>query len=125
MTDQIEPLSDDLDENFDRFIVEALEQGCVWVLQAGEGYAVCGSENHDDMDVMPFWSQREFAEIHCKDDWADYQPLAVDVQEFLDDWLPGMHDDLILAGINWDADLIGEEIEPLDLLEEFDQEMPE
>lgn len=125
MTDQIEPLSDDLDENFDRFIVEALEQGCVWVLQAGEGYVVCGSENHDDMDVMPFWSQREFAEIHCKDDWADYQPLAVDVQEFLDDWLPGMHDDLILAGINWDADLIGEEIEPLDLLEEFDQEMPE
>jgi len=125
MTDQIEPLSEDLDENFDRFIVEALETGCVWVLQAGEGYAVCGSETHEDMDVMPFWSQREFAEIHCKDDWASYQPLAVEIQEFLDEWLPGMHDDLILAGVNWNEELIGDEIEPLDLLEEFDQEMPE
>jgi hypothetical protein len=125
MTDQNETLSEDLDENLDRFVVEALETGCVWVLKAGEGFAVCGSENHEDVDVMPFWSRQEFAVIHCKEDWEGYEPVAVDLAEFLDEWLPGMHDDLILIGINWDENLAGEEMEPIDLLEEFDQEIGE
>ena len=119
----IEPLSDDPAENLDRFIVEAMELGCVWGLQGPDGWALSGSEDHDDIDVMPFWSQESFARAHCQDDWKDYQPVAVDLEEFLEDWLPGMHEDVLLVGINWNDALEGEEIEPLDLLEEFEQEM--
>lgn len=118
-----EALGDDLEENFDRFIVEALEQGCVWGLQGEEGWALCASELQPDVDVMPFWSQEAFARVHCADDWAGYQPVAIDVEEFMEDWLPGMHEDVLLIGINWNAELDGDEIEPLDLLEEFEQEL--
>jgi hypothetical protein len=45
------------------------------------------------------------------------------MEEFLDDWLPGLHSDVILVGVNWNSTLDGEEIEPLDLLEEFDAEL--
>jgi hypothetical protein len=45
------------------------------------------------------------------------------MEEFLDDWLPGMHSDVLLVGINWNLDLEGDEIEPLDLLEEFESEL--
>ncbi len=121
----LDPLSDDPSENLDRFVVEALAQGCVWGLQGADGWALCASEDHDDMDVMPFWSQEVFAAAHCHDDWKNYKPVAVELEEFLEDWLPGMHDDVVLVGVNWNADLEGEEIEPLDLLEEFDMEMGE
>lgn len=120
-----EPLSDDPAENLDRFIVEAMELGCVWGLEGPDGWALSASEAHDDVDVMPFWSQESFARAHCQDDWADYKPVAVELVEFLEDWLPGMHDDVLLVGVNWNEDLEGEELEPLDLLEEFEAEMGE
>lgn len=120
-----DPLSDDPAENLDRFIVEAMELGCVWGLEGPDGWALSASEAHDDIDVMPFWSQESFAQAHCQDDWAIYKPVAIDLVEFLEDWLPGMHEDVLLVGINWNSELEGEELEPLDLLEEFEAEMGE
>ncbi|RZA06772.1 MAG: DUF2750 domain-containing protein [Moraxellaceae bacterium] len=63
-----EPLSENDSENFDRFIVEAIENGCVWSLQGPEGWALCGSEKYENTDVMPFWSKEDFARVylHCK-----------------------------------------------------------
>ena len=107
----IDPLSDDPAENLDRFIVEAMELGCVWGLEGPDGWALSGSEAHDDVDVKTFW--------------RDYKPVAVELVEFLEDWLPGLHEDVLLVGINWNDALEGEELEPLDLLEEFEAEMGE
>ncbi|MDA9371956.1 DUF2750 domain-containing protein, partial [Porticoccaceae bacterium] len=50
-------------------------------------------------------------------------PVAIELEEFLDDWLPGMHSDVLMVGVNWNAELAGREVEPLDLLEDFDMEM--
>lgn len=123
MSENIDSLSEDLEENLDRFVVEGLEQGCIWGLQGPEGWALCASEHHEDMDVIPLWSQEQFARIHCVEDWSEYRPVAIDINEFLEEWLPGMHDDVLLVGVNWNQDLEGDEIEPLDLLEEFESEM--
>lgn len=116
-------LSDDPAENIDRFIVEALEKGCVWGLEGPEGWALTGSEKYQQSDVMPLWSAEELAQCHCRDEWADYRAVAIELEELLDDWLTGMHQDELLVGVNWNADLEGEEMEPLDLLQEFEQEM--
>ena len=91
-----EPLGQDPEENLDRFIVETMTQGCVWGLEGSDGWALCASEQSEEADVMPFWSHESFAKIHCRDDWAEYKVVAIELVEFLDDWLPGMHQDLIL-----------------------------
>jgi hypothetical protein len=119
----MEPLSDDFEENVDRLIVEAIDTGCVWGLEGPEGWALCASEVHDDTEVMPLWSAREFAQGHCVEEWAEYQPVAIALAELLEDWLPGMHADVTLVGVNWNAALEGDEWEPLDLLAEFEQEL--
>jgi hypothetical protein len=120
----LHPLSEDPEENLDRLIVEALENSCVWGLCDGEGnWAVAPSEDNDNIDVMPFWSDRLLAEPLCNGEWAVYRPTAIDLEEFLDEWLPGLHQDMILVGINWNADLEGNEMEPLDLLEEFEEDL--
>lgn len=116
-------LGQDFEENCARFFPEAMEQGCVWTLEGDSGFALCASEKYADAEVMPFWSRREYAEFHLQEDWADYAVVAVDLQEFFDDWLTGMHSDVLLVGINWDTALAGEEIEPLDLLAALEQEL--
>ena len=117
------PLSDNLEENLDRLVVEAIETGCVWALEGPEGFALCPSERYKNSDVMPFWSQPEFAQVHCADEWQVYKPVPVALAEFLDEWLPGMHEDELLVGVNWNASMEGIEIEPLDLLEEIESEL--
>ena len=118
---QDEPLSDDVDENYDRFIEEAIETGCVWGLESDEGWALCPSVSSDEISVMPLWSQPEFAKVHCQEEWRDYRVIPISLEELLDDWLPGMHEDVLYVGVNWNVELEGEEVEPLDLLEDIDR----
>ena len=119
----MENLTDDLIENFDRFIVEGLQQGCVWGLQGSTGWALSPSEKYATTEVMPLWSQKVFAQCHCVDEWSAYEPVAIALAEFLEDWLPGFHEDEVLVGINWNSQMEGEEVEPLDLLCEFESEL--
>ena len=104
-----------------QFIEESLHCGCLWGLEGPDGWALCSSEKYDDAEVMPFWSQPELAQVHCRDEWQDYQVVPIALSEFLDEWLPGMHQDVFLVGINWNLDMEGEEVEPLDLLADFDE----
>lgn len=119
----MEALGNDFEENYARFIVEAIDCGCIWGLEGPEGWALCPSEKYDKTDVMPFWSQPEFAEQHRQDEWKDYQVIPVSLEEFLEEWLPGMHDDVFLVGANWTSDLEGLEVEPLDLLKDIEDEL--
>lgn len=118
-------LDDDLDTNYDRFIAEAIDTGCVWALEGKEGFALCPSVSNEEIDVMPLWSQPEYAQVHVSDEWAGYQVVPISLEEFLEDWLPGMHSDLTLVGVNWNHAMEGLEQEPLDLLEEIDREAAE
>ena len=120
----MDPLSDDLQENLDRLVVECLENGCIWGLQDQEGnWSLASSMDNDSIDVIPFWSDQRMAQALCTGDWEVYKPVAIEMEEFLDDWLPGMHSDVLMTGINWNEDLEGQEMEPLDLLEEFEAEL--
>ncbi len=113
-------LGDDLDANYEQFIVEALEQGCVWGLESKDGWALCPVDGNEEIAVMPLWSQPEYAEVHVAGEWEHYRVVPISVEELLDDWLPGMHEDVTLVGPNWNAKLEGGDLEPLDILEDFD-----
>ena len=120
----MQPLSDNHQENYDRLIIESLEQGCIWGLRDSEdNWAMVESAIDPDIGVIPFWSNKELACQLCNDEWAIYKPVAIAIEEFLDDWLTGMHEDVLRVGINWNAELEGQELEPLDLLEEFESEL--
>jgi hypothetical protein len=119
--EEIEELSEDFDENYELFIADALDTGCVWALEGEEGFALCPSVDSEDIDVMPLWSQPEYAQVHSKDEWAKYEVVPIATEELLDEWLEGLHGDLILVGVNWNEAMEGVEIEPLDLLEDIDK----
>ncbi|MAE54890.1 MAG: hypothetical protein CMK23_02755 [Porticoccaceae bacterium] len=100
------------------FIERILDQGYLWGLADSEmQHALVESLKYNETYVMPFWSKESGLAKICTDDWQDYKPVKITSDSFLDDWLVGMHNDLLLIGLDWDTDLSGEEYEPLDILE--------
>lgn len=87
----------------------------VWGLKAGDGWALCSSIEFEETDVMPFFSSVDKARLLCTGSWSDYKPEAIALDAFLMDWLPGMHEDSAMVGLNWNADMEGAEVEPAEL----------
>ncbi|PCJ43577.1 MAG: hypothetical protein COA71_01515 [SAR86 cluster bacterium] len=92
----------------------------VWGLKAEQGWALCPSIEFEETEVLPFFSNKEDATLLCSGDWEAYQPEAIPLESFLEDWLPGMHEDSAMIGLNWNADLEGIEVEPADLAAAID-----
>lgn len=112
-------LTADPQANHDRFVQETRASGLVWGLRSDNGWAVCESNEYEDTDVYVFWSSEPEATFHCTDDWSAYVPASLELDDFVDTWLAGMAEDGVLVGTNWDADLMGLEVEPSDLAEEL------
>ncbi|WP_394203659.1 DUF2750 domain-containing protein [Shewanella waksmanii] len=105
----------DIHPTLARFIENVKEHQIVWGLQdeTGEGWVVCDSSEYEDTDVMPIWSTQEQAKVHCSDEWANYQPAAIQLEEFLEYWVADLHDDGVLIGADWVADEECLELDPI------------
>jgi len=112
-------LIDDGQARHERLVARVKETKTVWGLKSSHGWAVCESNEYEDTDVYPFWSEESDARVHCTDDWARFGPASLPLDVFIDTWLVGMSEDGVLVGTNWDAELSGLEIEPDDLAREL------
>ena len=112
-------LGNDYLENYQLFVDQILESGEIWGIVQNEGWAMCDSEESDSTTVIPFWSEYELAKVHCQGEWQDYQPQKIRLQDFVEAWLPGMKQDELLLGPNWNSKLQGLEIEPAELISLF------
>ena len=114
----------DFEAVYDAFIATIRQSEVVWGLfsEKTDGWATCPSAAYEDTDVLPFWSDAALAQALCTDEWAVYQPQQIPLEEFINDWLPGMHEDDALVGPDWTADLEGLELEPADVAAELNWE---
>lgn len=110
-------LTNDPQKNYDMFIEDILATGKVWVLKSEDGWVLCKSEEYEDADVIPFWSNKAHAKAHCTDEWSNNTVESINVVDFVEKWLTGMAEDGFLVGPNWNAEMMGLEIEPGDLAE--------
>ncbi|TCZ64719.1 DUF2750 domain-containing protein [Flaviaesturariibacter aridisoli] len=97
------------------FIAQAAESGSVWALRSDEGFAVSPSNEYDEAEVIPFWSNPEGARSLATDEWEAYAAVEIPLSEFLETWMLGMQSEELLVGTNWDAELAGTELEPIEL----------
>lgn len=110
------------ESNYRRFIERISESGEVWGLESKDGWAYCPSNEYEDTDVLVFWSDRASAQRHAHDDWSDHHPAKISLEDFVDQWLQGMHEDGALVGPDWDDQLHGLEVEPHELAAELTKE---
>ncbi|WP_028305026.1 DUF2750 domain-containing protein [Oceanospirillum maris] len=110
-------LTDSIDDNYSLFIEEIRFNGELWGIESEDGWVVVDSQEFENTDVIPFWSDKEDAAVHCVEEWADYQISKIEVEDFVQEWLPELDADGVLVGANWNAELEGVEVESLQLAE--------
>lgn len=112
-------LSNDLQQNYLAFIEGIKASGEVWGVTTPEGWVVCDSEEYEETDVIPFWSNSEDAKAQCADEWAEYEVKSISLAVFAERWLTGMAEDGVLVGPNWNAEMEGLEVEPEAIAEQL------
>ena len=114
---------DKIEAQHQLFIRQSVESGFVWGLHCIDGWANADSCEFEEVVVYPFWSSPELAQTCAIQEWSIYQPKSLDLAEFLENWCVGMYKEYILAGINWDENMEGKEIDSLDLALQIIQEL--
>jgi len=109
----------DCQADVDRFVQRVTQHEIVWYLNSNSGAASCESDDEDDegepLTVLLFFSDEAYARRCQKAHFSDHEVQSMSLFDFLFRWLPGMSGDGVLAGANWNHDLVGLELDPLEL----------
>lgn len=84
------------EKRYQYFVKLAADREEVWGLY-DDGWALAGTDT--DTKILPLWPTKEYASLCAKDEWAEYIPEPIDLDEFLSEFLPGLKDAGILPGI--------------------------
>lgn len=95
-----------------RFVNFIREERVVWGLESEDGWATTTSNNDVYRSVILFWSHKTYARRMANDEWTDSVPKPIDLEKFVNRWLRGMKQDGYLVGVNWNSELMGQEVEP-------------
>lgn len=98
------------------FYREVAKTRKVWAIRDAAGFPT--STNRSGETAMPFWSSKSRAQkiITNVPAYADFEPIAIDWDEFRNDWVPGLTRDGLHVGVNWSgARATGYDITPAEL----------
>jgi hypothetical protein len=119
----------DCEADVRRFAKRVAGSEVVWYLSSGDGPAVCESNDGDEegegesREVILFFSDEAYARRCQGSHYEDHEIASMTLFDFLFRWLPGMSGDGVLAGPNWNQELIGLEVDPFELRERIEAEL--
>jgi hypothetical protein len=70
---------------YEYFVKRVADWQEVWGLWK-DGWALLGEDG--SKEFMPVWPHPEFAARYASGDWKDYSPRAIDVHEWIEEWIP-------------------------------------
>lgn len=115
-------------ERHRQFLRDAAANAEVWVLAhvdnpdswATSEVAFTGADGVAvDRPVVPVWSDGEAAQRCAHGPWEDYAPQHIPLDEFIELALQALHEQGVLVGTNWNADLVGHDSEAAELAQEL------
>lgn len=111
-----------------KFVKTVSESGIVYGLKSKNGFATSSANNYEDDDGNPigmicFWAEKVRAKSCAKEEWKKYKPTEIPLAEFMENWCVGMANDGLIIGTQFDQNLFGYEIEPLELIKELTSEL--
>ena len=119
-----------LKQRHEKFIQTICVNEKVYALEGEDGFATSYSNELEDedgnsFDVLCFWSDKAGANACIHSEWTGYQITEIPLAEFLENWCIGMSNDGLLVGTNFDRNLFGYEVDPLEILLEVLNELEE
>lgn len=106
------------------FINEIINNQEVFILEDQNGIAfsqsiLFTSDNKQPVPVICFWSNVTNAKKASINDWDNFKTFSICLSTFIEDYLVQIYNDSLIVGINFDSEMIGLEIDPLDLILEI------
>jgi len=96
------------------FFEKIISQDYIWGLRHPEGgWALCPSRQDCNHDVYLFWSERRLAYFSVHREWAEFEPVAIGLREFILIWLDDMIASDSRLGLDWDPFTEGSEVEAM------------
>lgn len=110
-----------MDTNLTAFINEITKTETIYCLEDKNGIAFSESiqfknDNNEPVPVICFWSNAALAKNCCVDGWESYQLNSMCLSTFIEDWLVQIYNDSLIVGVNFDANMNGIEVDPIDLI---------
>lgn len=79
----------DAPSRYDHFIKVVADRQVAWGL-FDDGWALAGTD--DGTPVFPLWPAKEYAALCAVDDWSNYRPKEVEVEDILEGLLPSLEE---------------------------------
>jgi hypothetical protein len=84
-------LATDGPTRYAHFVKQVADSEQVWGLRTEEGWVSVGDDDGNSM--LPVWPHPDYAAACAVDEWDDAQPSAIDLDDWLDEWLVNLDDE--------------------------------
>lgn len=111
-------LSDE--DRYDYFIRKVADFEELWGLH-NNGWALLGDDLNNQ--ILPFWPEKEFAELCAVGQWAEYKAKSINLDSFLEKWVSGMEKDKMLVNIFRTPRSKGKTVSPRELGNDIEEEL--
>ena len=108
------------DDRYLYFIRKITDFEEIWGLY-NNGWAM--AENNLNQQIIPFWPERDFAELCKTDIWQSYSSKSINLSDFMNKWLPGMNVDGKMAGVFYTPKDNGIVTTPVKILNDINDEL--
>lgn len=78
------------DQRYEYFIAQVVGSKEIWSLANADGWVAFSSEGDA---CLPVWPHPDYARAWAVDDWSDCEPQSIELDVWLERWLPGMEAD--------------------------------
>ncbi|WP_296150619.1 DUF2750 domain-containing protein [uncultured Flavobacterium sp.] len=106
-------------ERYKYFIRKVADFETVWGLYS-DGWAMASDNNSNS---IVFWPEKIFAEKCIDNQWENYKPKSINIDDYLNKWIPGMEKDNLNAIIFYTAEDKGIVVSPSDLKKDIVEEL--
>lgn len=86
------------EKKYEYFIKKIADYEEVWALKDDDGWATLGDE---DNVFFPVWAKKDYSNLCVKEEWIGYTSQKISIQEFVENWIPGLKRDNIRITIMW------------------------
>ena len=117
--DQVTSLS--AQERYDHFIGKVADWEELWTLKSSDGFVMFSDSS--GRECIPVWPHPDYAADLAKGSWNDCVPEKLDLNYFLDKWIPGLIHDNRKVIVFPTAKNEGGLIDPDDLKEDLEKEV--
>ena len=110
-----------IEKRHKRFITTVCESEIIYGLKNSQGFATSSANKFEDDNGNPimiicFWAEKALAKSCVKNEWNDYKPCEISLPDFIENWCIGMENDGLIIGTQFDQNMFGFEVEPLELI---------